>query len=70
MSKRASQIILLCEDRAQAMLVNAFLRRHNIAQRTIRRLVAAELKHGGNVADVIEWFAVELHACRQQSRLA
>ncbi len=68
MSERVSQIVLLCEDRLQASLVRAYMRRCGLQTKEplLMPLVASERASGGNVNWVLREFPRQFRACRQR----
>ena len=68
MSDRYSETILLCEDKAQARLVAAFLKRCGQANQhpLLRSLIASQMQSGGNDKWVLNQFPIQLSACRKR----
>jgi hypothetical protein len=64
MSDRASQIILLCEDRAQEGLTRAFLK--ECGMKSLKYALKARVV--GGFSFVLDQFAKELKACRIQRK--
>ena len=65
-------MILLCEDRLQASLVRQYIERCelNTKKPCLRRIIASEMVHGGNVAWVLREFPRQLDACRKRQTRA
>jgi hypothetical protein len=70
MNSLASQMVLLCEDKAQERLALAYMKKCGFDARRIRSVVASELVPGGNVGWVLDEFPKQLQACRQRNKKA